>query len=103
MACASWADGSFGRTGVPRCSPGEPARSWRALHITLAYFNPRVAPFVIDRSCPNLNLSVPKYNSLLYKQGFVELKFLNEHPSVFIGPARLISIVLFCDDVIAID
>jgi hypothetical protein len=30
---------------------------------------------------------------------FAELEFLEEHQSVFIGPARLIGIVLFCADV----
>jgi hypothetical protein len=40
-------------------SRGQSARSWRALHITLAYFQSASVLSVFDRSCPNLNLSVP--------------------------------------------
>jgi hypothetical protein len=49
-------------------------------------FNLRVVLSAFDRSCPNLNLSVP--NSFSVQTRFAELKFVKEH-SVFIGPAPL--------------
>jgi hypothetical protein len=54
-----------------------------------------VVLFVFNRSCPRICQCLIRFR---YKQGFAELKFLEEYPSVFIGPARLIGIVLFCDD-----